>query len=402
MTLTVLLDLDDTLLTNDMDRFLPAYLKLLGKHIKDLFPEDQFISTLLASTRSMVENRQPNLTLEEAFDNSFYPALGIKKDILEPRLLDFYENIFPSLRNLTSPKPFVRELVDHILSEKNKIVIATNPLFPLRAIQLRIEWAGLADYMDRFEFVTSFETFHFSKPHIEYYAEIISRFCWSEAPVVMIGNSLEDDILPAAQLGIPVYLVSEKPASLPENFPKLSKTGKITDIPDWLKQVQSQYSSPPSPNRLGLVAALQATPAAFDHILRTTNSKQWQISPPDAGWNLTEILCHLRDVDLEVNYPRLIKILNEPSTFLAGVLSDQWAIERNYKQQNTQSVFLEFITARTKLVSLIQRLTSDQWQLPAQHAIFGPTTIQELVSFMYIHDRSHILQGYQAVLFKMN
>ena len=84
MSLTVLFDLDDTLLSNNIDVFLPAYLKALGKYLGSIYPADVLIKELLAATGEMVSNRDPRLTLEEAFDAAFYSALGTAKSEMEP------------------------------------------------------------------------------------------------------------------------------------------------------------------------------------------------------------------------------------------------------------------------------------------------------------------------------
>ncbi len=76
MTLTLLFDLDDTLLINDFDRFLPVYLKALGEHLNHSVAPEIMIPSLLSATQVMQKNTNPTLTLEEAFDQAFYPAIG--------------------------------------------------------------------------------------------------------------------------------------------------------------------------------------------------------------------------------------------------------------------------------------------------------------------------------------
>ena len=46
----VLFDLDDTLLENNVDRFLKAYFALLTPHMAHLVPPEKFISALLRAT----------------------------------------------------------------------------------------------------------------------------------------------------------------------------------------------------------------------------------------------------------------------------------------------------------------------------------------------------------------
>ena len=39
---------------------------------------------------------------------------------------------------------------------------------------------------------------------------------------------------------------------------------------------------------------------------------------------MTEIICHLRDVEREVNLPRIRRVLAEQNPFLVGEVTDVW------------------------------------------------------------------------------
>ena len=79
---TLLLDLDDTLLNNDINHFLPGYLRALAKYLAGQVSPEKMGPQLLASTQKMLQNQDPALTLEDVFDADFYPALGVTKDEL--------------------------------------------------------------------------------------------------------------------------------------------------------------------------------------------------------------------------------------------------------------------------------------------------------------------------------
>ena len=58
MNLTVLLDLDDTLLSNNMETFVPHYLIALSQHINTVSPED-LARHIMTGTQLMIEKRTP-------------------------------------------------------------------------------------------------------------------------------------------------------------------------------------------------------------------------------------------------------------------------------------------------------------------------------------------------------
>jgi len=208
----LLCDLDGTLLSNSMENFQPAYLKALGEHLASQLPPDRMIRELLLGTKEMLESDDPLVTLEDAFDAHFYPQLGVEKQTIIDLILDFYRNVFPSLGYLTKQIPEAIEFIHSQISSGNRVVVATNPLFPRIATFNRLVWAGLPVDQVPFELVTTYEFMHFAKPRAAYYAEMLAYLGYPNEPVIMIGNDLEEDILAAKQLNIPAFwLTSSEP-----------------------------------------------------------------------------------------------------------------------------------------------------------------------------------------------
>ncbi len=208
----LLLDLDGTLLGNSMEKFQPPYFKALSTHLEELIQPDRMLPALIAGTRKMLENRDPLTTLETAFDRHFYPALGLEKAVVAARIMEFYETKFPSLGSITHQLPEAIDFVNSRLSAGDRVVVATNPLFPRVATLARLVWAGLPADKTNFDLITTYEFMHFSKPHPGYYAEILAYLGYPDEPVIMIGNDLSDDIQPAGSLNIPgFWLTSAEP-----------------------------------------------------------------------------------------------------------------------------------------------------------------------------------------------
>ena len=244
MTLIILMDMDDTLLVNDMERFLPVYLQKLGKHLQDHVSPNRMIQSLLAGTRAMVDMRLPDKTLEQAFDDVFYPGIEGSKAKLAGLLHDFYERVFPELQNLTAVIPEAQDFINWAFSQNYTVAIATNPLFPRSAIEQRLAWAGLPVSKYPFALVTSFEKFHFAKPNPAFYAEILGQLGWPDNPAVMVGNSLTDDILPAQAIGLPAFLVQTPSAS------GQSTAEIFSQLKEWIKgKENAPLSIPQTPSR---------------------------------------------------------------------------------------------------------------------------------------------------------
>lgn len=193
MTL-LLFDLDDTLLGNEINTFVPAYLQALAKRMSSVAVPDHLVKTLLSATRQMVENVNPEQTLEATFDSAFYPHLGVTRQDVQGVINSFYANDFPKLQSLTQSKPEAIKVIRQLIERGNQVAIATNPLFPRTAILQRLNWAGISADENPFALISSYETFHFAKPNPAFFAEFMAQLGWPKVPVVMVGNDAELDI----------------------------------------------------------------------------------------------------------------------------------------------------------------------------------------------------------------
>jgi FMN phosphatase YigB (HAD superfamily) len=397
MSITLLLDLDDTLLDNDIDKFLPVYLKALGVHLSGKVPADKMVPQLLAATGKMIANTDPSKILEEVFDADFYPKLGVTKAELADTLADFYEDVFPTLSYLTRPRQQAVRVVEEAFDRGWQVVIATNPLFPRRAIEHRLDWAGLPVSRFPFSLITSYELMHFAKPATAYYAEVLAHIGWLNQPAVMVGNSLEDDLLPAARLGIPGFWLTQEQAPLPEDAALFSRRGQLADLPGWLTKILSEGPKLAFQTPQALLSVLLSTPAVLDTMLRAAPPSHWNNNPQPGEWCFTEIICHLRDSDREVNLQRLERILAEENAFFAAVNADAWSDTRSYCSEDAHVALAGFIESRVDLVKRLEMLPAEAWQRSARHAIFGPTDLIELIGFIASHDRTHIQQALQTL-----
>ena len=342
MTVTLLLDLDDTLLQNDFRQFMPAYLKLLSKHLSRYVSPEKTIRELLAATEVMMRNARPDRTLEETFDAIFYPALGLEKSSVRPVIEDFYANIFPTIKSVTAPRPDAARLIAYALQKGHHLAIATNPLFPRTAIVQRLAWAGFPPAEYPFLLVPSYDTFHFAKPNQAFFAELLGQIGWPNEPVVMVGNDPELDLKPAARIGLATFWVTREPASAHSDGFKPDRPGTLDDLVTWLELGSVSSNQNEADSQEALLATLRSTPAALLTLATSVTSDQISWRPAPDEWSFTEIACHLRDVDQEVNLPRMRKVLLEENAFLPGVVSDPWVEERAVYCPGLQSGFAGF------------------------------------------------------------
>jgi FMN phosphatase YigB (HAD superfamily) len=212
----LLLDLDDTLIDNPMDTFIPAYFGALETFMADIVAPELFIEELLRATRAMNRNDGSGPSNEEIFAAAFYPALGVPRAKMEPLLERFYNEAFPRLAPLTGQRPAAPIIVEWAMGRGLQVVIATNPLFPRTAIEQRMAWGGVGVDRYDYELVTCYENSHATKSSPAYFLEIADFLGRQPGECLMVGDNWGWDVVCAGEAGIPSFWIASDGAQPPE------------------------------------------------------------------------------------------------------------------------------------------------------------------------------------------
>lgn len=234
----ILFDLDDTLLVNPMDTFIPAYLAALTRFMADRLDPDRLTGSLLRAIRVMDRDTDWNRTNAEVFFDAFLPPLGGCREELEPAFDRFYTEAFSSLSTITSPNPDGPPAVEWARRTGRQVVVATNPMFPASAIRQRLEWAGLPPEEVGFDLVTTLENSHSTKAHPEYYSEIARRLGRTPDECVMVGDNWRWDVVHAVRAGMSAFWIAEP--SEPRPDPAVPVLGQGT-LGDFLALARSRW-----------------------------------------------------------------------------------------------------------------------------------------------------------------
>lgn len=206
MITTVMLDLDGTLLPFEQDDFVKLYFGGLCKVTAPLGYEPKaLVADVWEATGAMVRN-DGSRTNHDAFWEVFRAKNAGKTDI-ESICDDFYVHEFDDVKLCLKYKISRKSLIEQFHKAGLDVILATNPIFPICAVETRLAWVGLSK--EDFSYITSYENSHFSKPNSKYFVEILEKRGKSAEECVMIGNSVPEDIVPTKALGIKSYLIPE-------------------------------------------------------------------------------------------------------------------------------------------------------------------------------------------------
>jgi HAD superfamily hydrolase (TIGR01549 family) len=164
----------------------------------------------------MIRSEDRTLSNREVFWQVFTERTGLDRDEAEAFFNRFYEESFPSLRSVTQLRPCAAQIIGRALAEGYRVAVATNPLFPLRAIEQRLAWAGVPVEDYDFALVTSYENMHTTKPNPAYYEEVLEQIGAAPDSTLMVGDDWKNDVSPAAALGLRVFWINDGHSQPPE------------------------------------------------------------------------------------------------------------------------------------------------------------------------------------------
>lgn len=225
----IFFDLDGTLLPMDLDSFTQTYFKLLAARFSEYDPKT-FVAAVWQGTKAMTAN-DGAMSNEARFWSVFSGIMGPEVLDRQAEFEDFYRTDFHRAKAVTGPNPLARQAVELAHKQAETVVLATNPLFPVCAVESRLSWIGLtpAD----FDYMTTYENSASCKPNPAYYKAICNALKLNPAECLMIGNDLQEDAQGASQAGLQVHIVTDCLITHGLDLKNWSHSG-FASLPDFL------------------------------------------------------------------------------------------------------------------------------------------------------------------------
>lgn len=228
----ILFDLDGTLLPLDEKLFVDIYFTELSKVFSEYNIEsNKLVEAIWSATHEIIKN-DGKRTNEEAFWEKFKSIINIDLLNIKEVLEKFYANeFFTKLKKCSTENNLAKVAVNLAKKNGRKVVLATNPVFPIDAL-VRLKWTGLD--IDDFDYVTHYSNSSFSKPNPKYYLDLCKKLNVEPKDCLMIGNDERQDIFAASSAGMNCYLVTDYLYTYPECKVNCEK-GSFKDLIEKLK-----------------------------------------------------------------------------------------------------------------------------------------------------------------------
>ena len=158
------------------------------------------------------------------------------------RFEQFFSLDFDIFKNAVTAAPGAGEAFRHVKDRGLKLVVATNPIWPLVVQKKRLAWAGLGDV--EVDLITHIDNMNYCKPQLGYYRQICRLIDVQPEECLMVGDDPANDMV-AAKVGMRTYQTtdsraySQKPLEVSkkvigndlEGIPSPDFSGPLADVP---------------------------------------------------------------------------------------------------------------------------------------------------------------------------
>lgn len=228
----ILFDMDRTLLPMDEELFIKTYFGGLARKLCPLgIEKDPLIAAIWKATGAMIKN-DGSSTNYEVFWKVFAAETGVDNKPYIEASNAFYKKEFYDVKSVTCENSLAVEAVKAAREVADKVVLASQPIFPMAAQLARASFIGLKE--EDFDIITAYETESYAKPNPKYYEAICARLGVEPKDCLMIGNDEREDMYAAKEAGLNCYLVTDH-INAREDCPWDGPRGTFMDMIEMLK-----------------------------------------------------------------------------------------------------------------------------------------------------------------------
>lgn len=140
------------------------------------------------------------------------------------------------------------------------------------------------------------------------------------------------------------------------------------------------------------VSSLARFPAVLEALVDKLDEETWRFKPDLQTWSIVEVVCHLRDEEIEDFRLRLRMTLEDPQKPWPPIDPPRAATERNYREADPQEALQVFLRERTVSLEWLRSLDSPNWEQAYHHPSIGVISASRLLGSWVAHDLLHLRQ----------
>lgn len=161
---------------------------------------------------------------------------------------------------------------------------------------------------------------------------------------------------------------------------------------DDLRYPLGQFRPPPDITpalRAEFIAQIDEAPAQVREAVKRLSAEQLQTPYREGGWTLAQVVHHLPDSHMNA-YIRFRWALTETEPIIKAYDEVRWAELHDAASSDIEPSLLLLEGLHKRWVSLLRRMTGEQWSLAFQHPERGRVTLERNLALYAWHGRHHV------------
>jgi len=138
-------------------------------------------------------------------------------------------------------------------------------------------------------------------------------------------------------------------------------------------------------------AELARTPGLVAGLVAGLDDAGWRARPALSEWAPVEIVCHLRDEEVE-DFGARVRVIAKRSKKFAPIDPERWAMERKYLEDDGPGALAAFRERRSASLAFLDTLKPEGLTRAVPLARSGPLSGLDLLAAWVAHDRLHLAQ----------
>jgi DinB superfamily len=138
-------------------------------------------------------------------------------------------------------------------------------------------------------------------------------------------------------------------------------------------------------------AELARAVEVFEHLLGGLDRAGWGARPAPDEWAPVEIVCHLRDEEVE-DFGARLRVVVEGGTAFAPIDPQGWALERRYLEADGPAALTAFAERRAASLAFLAAVAPGRLTAAVTHPRAGALSGLDLLAAWVAHDRLHLAQ----------
>lgn len=212
-----MIDLDGTLINLDWRKNMRHYYRKIKKILPEMGAKMTYFYSVRMAAKKMIDDDSDDLLNIEKYFKYILRYTKFPDEKNRKLYFKFYDESFSDFQENIKDVDGAHQLVDLCKKAGMKIVLATNPVFPLQAVKERLSWGRFNP--EDFDLITHIQNFRHCKPNPKYFWDILQIFGGKPENAFMVGDDYYYDIKPCQKLGIKTWWIQNKKTKIRKKSP---------------------------------------------------------------------------------------------------------------------------------------------------------------------------------------